>query len=105
MNHPPIPSDWRARIWARLKLGTRSSEHTGATGVGGISSSPCRRAHSHFIVDRHPHASNVWIGGGGSGHGFKMGPALGELVSALVLSDGTPDAQLRLSRFAKREVR
>ena len=56
---------------------------------------------SHFIVDRHPAASNVWIVGGGSGHGFKMGPALGEMVSALVLSDGVPDAQLRLTRFAK----
>jgi monomeric sarcosine oxidase len=56
---------------------------------------------SHFIVDRHPAASNVWIVGGGSGHGFKMGPALGEMVADLVLSDGTADPQLRLSRFAK----
>ncbi len=56
---------------------------------------------SHFIVDRHPAASNVWIVGGGSGHGFKMGPALGEMVAALVLSDGTPDPQLRLTRFPK----
>lgn len=57
---------------------------------------------SHFIVDRHPAASNAWIVGGGSGHGFKMGPALGEMVSGLVLSDGTPEPQLRLSRFAGR---
>src|SRR5437763_1241340 len=32
---------------------------------------------SHFIVDRLPGAANVWIAGGGSGHGFKMGPAIG----------------------------
>jgi glycine/D-amino acid oxidase-like deaminating enzyme len=57
---------------------------------------------SHFIVDRHPAAPNVWIVGGGSGHGFKMGPALGEMVAGLVLSDGTPDPQLRLSRFDKK---
>lgn len=54
---------------------------------------------SHFIIDRHPSASNVWIVGGGSGHGFKMGPAIGELVTRLVLKDGSPDPQLRLSRF------
>src|SRR5207245_3131637 len=31
----------------------------------------------HFIVDRHPQAEQAWIIGGGSGHGFKHGPALG----------------------------
>ncbi|CAN5524682.1 N-methyl-L-tryptophan oxidase [soil metagenome] len=57
---------------------------------------------SHFIVDRHPAAANVWLVGGGSGHGFKMGPALGEMVAGLILSDGTPDPQLRLDRFARK---
>lgn len=38
----------------------------------------------HFLVDRHPHMENVWLAGGGSGHGFKMGPALGEHVAAVV---------------------
>jgi glycine/D-amino acid oxidase-like deaminating enzyme len=56
---------------------------------------------AHFIVDRHPDAPNVWLVGGGSGHGFKMGPALGEMVAGLVLSDGTADPLLRLSRLAK----
>lgn len=56
---------------------------------------------SHFIVDRHPAAENVWIAGGGSGHGFKMGPAIGEMIADLVLGDGEPDPQLRLSRFTK----
>jgi len=38
----------------------------------------------HFLVDRHPGLDNVWLVGGGSGHGFKMGPALGEHVAGLV---------------------
>jgi sarcosine oxidase len=38
----------------------------------------------HFLVDRHPSIHNVWLVGGGSGHGYKMGPALGEHVAALV---------------------
>jgi len=60
----------------------------------------------HFIIDRHPQAANAWIVGGGSGHGFKHGPAVGELVARLVLTGaagagaGAPDEQFRLSRFA-----
>ena len=55
----------------------------------------------HFIIDRHPAADNVWIVGGGSGHGFKHGPAVGELVARLVLSGAAADAAFRLSRFAR----
>jgi glycine/D-amino acid oxidase-like deaminating enzyme len=56
---------------------------------------------SHFIVDRHPAASNVWLVGGGSGHGFKMGPALGETVASYVLGSVTPDPTFSLARFRK----
>jgi glycine/D-amino acid oxidase-like deaminating enzyme len=38
----------------------------------------------NYLIDRHPGLDNVWLVGGGSGHGFKMGPALGEHVAALV---------------------
>jgi glycine/D-amino acid oxidase-like deaminating enzyme len=54
----------------------------------------------HLIVDRHPRASNVWVVGGGSGHGFKMGPAIGELVGSLVLGERDVEAQFGLARFA-----
>ena len=53
----------------------------------------------HFIVDRHPDAGNVWIVGGGSGHGFKHGPALGELVAANVLGKKPTEPLFSLSRF------
>lgn len=33
-----------------------------------------------FIIDRHPDCDNVVIVGGGSGHGFKHGPAVGDYV-------------------------
>jgi sarcosine oxidase len=54
---------------------------------------------SHFIVDRHPAADHVWLQGGGSGHGFKHGPALGELVAKLVLQDKQPEPCWRLGRL------
>jgi sarcosine oxidase len=54
---------------------------------------------NHFIVDRHPTADNVWLLGGGSGHGFKHGPALGEMVAKLVLQDKEPEPCWRLGRL------
>jgi glycine/D-amino acid oxidase-like deaminating enzyme len=57
---------------------------------------------SNFIVDRHPRMNNLWLLGGGSGHGFKHGPALGEIMADLILTDGDPDAVWRRSRFPKR---
>src|SRR5436190_23101679 len=41
----------------------------------------------NFIIDRHPSKQNVWIVGGGSGHGFKYGPALGETCAALAMAE------------------
>jgi glycine/D-amino acid oxidase-like deaminating enzyme len=38
----------------------------------------------NFIVQRHPQWENVWIAGGGSGHGFKHGPVVGEYVARRV---------------------
>jgi glycine/D-amino acid oxidase-like deaminating enzyme len=55
----------------------------------------------HLIVDRHPAADNVWLVGGGSGHGFKHGPALGEMLAEVVMEHKDPEPIFRLSRFGK----
>jgi len=55
----------------------------------------------HFIIDRHPEAHNAWLAGGGSGHGFKHGPAIGEMLSGLVLDQKSPDPFFALSRFRR----
>jgi glycine/D-amino acid oxidase-like deaminating enzyme len=48
----------------------------------------------HFIVDRHPGLENVWLVGGGSGHGYKHGPVLGEYVARRVTGqDGNPELE------------
>ena len=54
---------------------------------------------SDFIADMHPDASNVWLLGGGSGHGFKHGPALGEMVAAQVLGKKPVEETFALARF------
>jgi glycine/D-amino acid oxidase-like deaminating enzyme len=54
----------------------------------------------HFLIDRHPAWDNCWIVGGGSGHGFKHGPAVGRHVADLVLGSGAnqPDFALAAHR-------
>jgi glycine/D-amino acid oxidase-like deaminating enzyme len=37
-----------------------------------------------FLIDRHPQWANVLLVGGGSGHGFKHGPAVGQYAADLV---------------------
>jgi sarcosine oxidase len=40
-----------------------------------------------FLIDLHPEFENVWLVGGGSGHGFKHGPVVGEYVVARIDGD------------------
>ncbi len=54
---------------------------------------------THFIIDRHPAHENVWLVGGGSGHGFKHGPAIGEMMAELILKNRETLECWRLSRF------
>jgi glycine/D-amino acid oxidase-like deaminating enzyme len=50
-----------------------------------------------FLIDRHPVLENVLLVGGGSGHGFKHGPAVGEYVTALLSGHGTPEPRFSLA--------
>lgn len=50
-----------------------------------------------FLIDRHPERDNVWLVGGGSGHGFKHGPALGEYVAARILEGGPVEPRFGLA--------
>jgi glycine/D-amino acid oxidase-like deaminating enzyme len=42
---------------------------------------------AHFILDKHPEADNLWVMGGGSGHGYKMGASMGELAAQMVAGE------------------
>jgi glycine/D-amino acid oxidase-like deaminating enzyme len=56
---------------------------------------------NHLIIDRHPAANNVWLVGGGSGHGFKHGPAVGEMLADRVTQYKEPDTMFQLTRLRK----
>jgi monomeric sarcosine oxidase len=50
-----------------------------------------------FLIDCHPDFENVWLVGGGSGHGFKHGPAMGEYVTERVLHGDAIDPRFTLA--------
>ena len=46
---------------------------------------------TNFLIAPHPEHDGVWLLGGGSGHGFKHGPALAEYVERLLNEEEKPD--------------
>jgi sarcosine oxidase len=50
-----------------------------------------------FLIDRHPTLSNVWLAGGGSGHGFKHGPAVGEYLAGQIVDGAKPEPRFLLA--------
>jgi len=60
-----------------------------------------------FLIDRHPGYENLWLVGGGSGHGFKHGPAVGEYVSQVIYGNATLEPRFSLAtkeRVQQRKV-
>ncbi len=54
---------------------------------------------THFVVAPHPdHDGRVWLMGGGSGHGFKHGPALAEAAERWLTGAEPPDTRFALGR-------
>ncbi len=58
-----------------------------------------------FLIDRHPAFENVWLVGGGSGHGFKHGPAVGEQAMALISGDARVEPRFSLTSKQKVHAR
>jgi monomeric sarcosine oxidase len=54
-----------------------------------------------FLLDPHPDYANVFLAGGGSGHGFKHGPAVAEYVVARLAGAATPPVEPRFSLVSK----
>jgi glycine/D-amino acid oxidase-like deaminating enzyme len=76
-----------ARAWLRRRLPALADAPL-------VESRVCQyenTSNGDFLIDRHPDHDDVFIVGGGSGHGFKHGPAVGKLVAEMVLSGRRPD--------------
>lgn len=55
---------------------------------------------AHLIMDRHPNNPKFWLLGGGSGHGYKLGAAVGERMADAVLGKRAPDPLFNVKRFS-----
>lgn len=53
-----------------------------------------------FLFARHPEHANTWLLGGGSGHGYKHGPALAEHVAAVLAGTAEPEPRFALGERA-----
>ena len=92
---PDLEAVQRARTYLRFRFPALASAPL-------IDARVCQYANTpdgHFIIDRHPAADNVWLLGGGSGHGFKLGPVVGHIAARLVATVGLPDRCFSLQRF------
>jgi sarcosine oxidase len=58
-----------------------------------------------FLIDRHPDMPNVWLAGGGSGHGFKHGPAVGEYLAGQMCGEETAEPRFSLGSKEARQKR
>ena len=58
-----------------------------------------------FLIDRHPDFDNVWLVGGGSGHGFKHGPAVGEYLTGRITRDAPSEPRFALETKATAQQR
>jgi sarcosine oxidase len=60
----------------------------------------------HLALGRHPGFENVWVAGGGSGHGYKLAPVIGEMMADLITGVRRDlDPRFRLSPRAQRAWR
>lgn len=58
-----------------------------------------------FLIDLHPEHSNVLLVGGGSGHGFKHGPAVGRYAARRLFGAVKPEPRFSLATKAKSQKR
>jgi sarcosine oxidase len=73
----------------------------GMRGAPLVESRVCQYENSpdeNFLLDHLADAANAWVLGGGSGHGFKHGPALGEMAADAVLGRVAAPAEFSLQR-------
>ena len=111
---PPIDPDTASRTvsdesWSQISAYVK--EHLPAlANAPVVEARVCQYENSSngdFLIDRHPQLENVWIAGGGSGHGFKHGPAVGEYLAARILDNAPEEPRFAFaskSAVRKREV-
>jgi sarcosine oxidase len=81
---------------AREYLALRFPALAGAPLIGTRSCPYSLTEDTNFLIASQPEHPSVWLFGGGSGHGFKHGPALAEYVEKLLNGEEEPDPMFAL---------
>ena len=91
---------------ARDYLATRFPGLAGAAVRSAPSCHYSLTADANFLFARHPEHEHVWLLGGGSGHGYKHGPALAEHAADVLAGEAEPEPRFALGeRTASRALR
>jgi glycine/D-amino acid oxidase-like deaminating enzyme len=77
---------------AREYIARRFPSLAGAPVIGARVCQYDLSADTHFVFGRHPKRPSWWLFGGGSGHGFKHGPALAEYIADCIEGRREPEA-------------
>ncbi len=100
---PPFDAESSERIvspesetTARNYIGERFPALSAAPLRGGTVCQYALTTDTNFVIAPRPGKENEWILGGGSGHGFKHGPALAEYAARVVTGEEEPAEQFRL---------
>jgi glycine/D-amino acid oxidase-like deaminating enzyme len=97
--------DPREIALARRALGERFPDLRGAPLIETRVCQYESTSNGEFLIDRHPAFDNVWLVGGGSGHGFKHGPAVGRYAAGLLQRESDPDPRFRLETKPEQPAR
>ena len=102
-DHMPSPALLdEVRSYLRRRAPALAERPVVSTFVGQLENS----ATEDFLIDRHPSDPRLIIAGAGSGHAFKMGPAIGAYVADLVLGEPqAPNLQSIFGLAAHRPLR
>jgi glycine/D-amino acid oxidase-like deaminating enzyme len=92
----PLEATPQAVEQAREYLGHRFPALASAPVAGTPACHYGLTADGEFLFDRHPEHPGVWLLGGGSGHGYKHGPALAEQVAAVLAGRAHPEPRFAL---------
>jgi len=84
--------DPASEAYARAYVAKRFPALAGAPVIGARVCQYDLTADTHFIFARHPERAGWWLLGGGSGHGFKHGPAMAEYVADCIEGRREPEA-------------
>jgi sarcosine oxidase len=109
---PPIDPETGDRAFTPEKLAevraVLDRRFPGLRGAPLVESRVCQYENTwngDFLIDRHPHFENVWLVGGGSGHGFKHGPLVGEYVASQIAGTAAPEPRFSLASKQTRRAR